>query len=455
MKLSKYILPAFALSVGGMFLIPASQEANAFTTLGGNLNLAQRDFRVYNNFTGASDNNNQVPDTSFPGYQGAMMAIWKGSVEWGSLAHGDGTGDPNQAVIGSGGANFDPSFQGDATQVGGTNGNTHSEISGSNGGVLAYCETPIADGWRIRYYQGWAWSDGPGSPGGSTIDLQEVATHEYGHGLGLGHSQFNAATMYPSYSGGTSGRSIHSDDIAGVQFVYNVMNPLKPIVTGVSVSGSTITINGSGFNANNNEVWFTQAGMGGTGDPVKVTNVTSNGTTIAVTIPGAAGPGDVLVRRDGTGNGALSNAWPSDLISGGSCSAPVNYCSANPNSAGMGAGISHTNDPSLSANNFELVAFGMPTGKPGLFFYGASQQNSAFGEGRLCISGSIQRLAVQVTDAFGTATNPLDFTSAPFNGGSGAAVAGSTHNFQFWFRDPGFGSAGFNTTDGLSVTYCN
>ncbi len=104
------------------------------------------------------------------------MAIWKGCIEWGSLHHGDGSSDSSQAFIGSGQANFDPSFQGQATSTGNSNNNIHSQISGSSGGVLAYCETPISDGWRIRYYENWNWGDGPDSVNGGQMDLQSLAT---------------------------------------------------------------------------------------------------------------------------------------------------------------------------------------------------------------------------------------------------------------------------------------
>jgi hypothetical protein len=33
-------------------------------------------------------------------------------------------------------------------------------------------------------------------------------------------------------------------------------------------------------------------------------------------------------------------------------------------------------------------------------------------------------------------------------------TAGSTWNFQFWFRDPVAGGASFNLSDGLGVTFC-
>ena len=79
---------------------------------GGQLGLAQRDFRIFDNFLDTQANDNTTPHLQFPGYAGAEMAIWKACVEWGSTLHGDGSGDPHQpSDLGSGNANFDPSFQ--------------------------------------------------------------------------------------------------------------------------------------------------------------------------------------------------------------------------------------------------------------------------------------------------------------------------------------------------------
>jgi hypothetical protein len=157
----------------------------------------------------------------------------EGRVEWGSELHGDGQGDPHQpGGLGSGGANFDASWQGNALGIGGGNDNVHSEIAGSSGGVLAYCESPIADGWRIRFYSGWTWDDGPGTPALGDMDLQGVATHEYGHALGLGHSDVVGATMYASVNAsGVAQRSLAPDDVAGVQAVYGAKSPTKPRIT--------------------------------------------------------------------------------------------------------------------------------------------------------------------------------------------------------------------------------
>ena len=38
--------------------------------------------------------------------------------------------------------------------------------------------------------------------------------------------------------------------------------------------------------------------------------------------------------------------------------------------------------------------------------------------------------------------------------GPGQISAGSTWNFQFWYRDPAGGGAGFNLSDGLQLTFC-
>ena len=111
-------------------------------------------------------------------------------------------------------------------------------------------------------------------------------------------------------------RSIEADDIAGVQFLYGVKSPNKPQITTYELSGNSVTLIGTSFHATDNEVWFTHAqpttGIDGT--PVKLLGVRSqqNGTKIEVTIPAAAGPGDVLVKRRGDAFEDLSNAFPFD-----------------------------------------------------------------------------------------------------------------------------------------------
>jgi hypothetical protein len=55
----------------------------------------------------------------------------------------------------------------------------------------------------------------------SGLYLEDIATHEFGHAVGLGHSGVSAATMYPSIKYcSTAIRSLDADDLAGVEKLY-------------------------------------------------------------------------------------------------------------------------------------------------------------------------------------------------------------------------------------------
>jgi matrixin len=51
--------------------------------------------------------------------------------------------------------------------------------------------------------------------------IEDIAAHEFGHALGLGHSTTTGATMFPSVSTCDQGnRTLASDDIDGARFLY-------------------------------------------------------------------------------------------------------------------------------------------------------------------------------------------------------------------------------------------
>ena len=338
MKLNIKILTAL-LGLGTGFGLVATlttpADTSGYSLIGGSLGLGQRDFRVYNNFVDAASNNNVTPHYNFPGTLGATMAFAKGVHEWGSeWRGGDGAGDVTQVAIGTGQANFDSSFQGETTSAGNNNANIISALSGSSGTVFAFMQGPISDGWTIKFYDGsWNWADGPGTIPNNQVDLQGVGCHEFGHALGLGHSGTGAATMFASTSPGAEGpRSIHSDDVQGVQAVYGVKVVDKPQITSLSGSfglGQTLTIHGVNFGSDN-VVWFTKINSDGV--PTKVSGLpsTNGGTRIDVQIPGDAIDGDVLVKdADITGATSLSNSWPLDIDEGAGTD-PAFLASINP-----------------------------------------------------------------------------------------------------------------------------
>jgi hypothetical protein len=438
MRLVDLAMPCLAAGLMAVLLVPRPVEG--FTTTGESLSLAQRAVRVFDNFSAPQANNNTTPDPDWPGYTGAELAIWKAATEWGSALHGGtGNGDPTQpGDLGSGHANFDAYWVGNAASVGSANSNTHSEISGSSGGVLAFTETPVSDGWRIRYYSVWTWLDGPRVEAGG-IDLQGIATHEYGHALGLGHSSVAGATM----ATGTSPidmRSIEPDDVAGVQSIYGASAPAKPVITGVALSTSSLTIQGQNFSISGNQVWFTPA-LGSAGG--NVSNVSSTGSSIVLPWPiQDAGPGDVLVKKSGSSHADLSNARPFDPCVVGF------YCAAKLNSLGQLPSVSSTGSTSLARQDLHLVCSnGGLAFVNGIYFWSdVGPAALPFLGGTLCAQPPVQRGPLHAYNASGVVDVAIPVT---------AADLGKSRWFQFWFRDTAHpDGTGTGLSNGAQVTFC-
>ena len=129
----------------------------------------------------------------------------------------------------------------------------------------------------------------------------------------------------------------------------------------------------------------------------------------------------------------------------------ASYCTAAPNSVGPGATLTAVGNPVVAANDFGLLAQGVPPQLFGLFFIGTSPTQLPLGEGFLCAGGSLFRLPPPLqSDPDGNKARTVDLTLPP---ATGLLVPGSTRYFQYWYRDPAGGPAGFNLSDGVAVSF--
>lgn len=133
----------------------------------------------------------------------------------------------------------------------------------------------------------------------------------------------------------------------------------------------------------------------------------------------------------------------------------LRYCSALPNVTGAPGVINWSGSTSIAANDLVLSADSLPPGATAVFFYGPGQSEMPFGNGILCVSGGFARFGMPVfATAAGSATQALDYNTPPALPGTQYGILpSSTWNFQVWYRDFNPGTAMFNTTDALQVTF--
>ena len=113
-----------------------------------------------------------------------------------------------------------------------------------------------------------------------------------------------------------------------------------------------------------------------------------------------------------------------------------------------GAVISVQGSSSVSANDITLRAQPVPMGENGIFFYGDSQAAFPVGLGLLCVAPvNLHRLSIQNAGPSGVFERTLDLTQPPQP--AGLISAGSTWNFQAWFRAGGT----TDLSDAVSVTF--
>ncbi|MBV1889166.1 MAG: hypothetical protein KUG67_02865 [Proteobacteria bacterium] len=100
----------------------------------------------------------------------------------------------------------------------------------------------------------------------------------------------------------------------------------------------------------------------------------------------------------------------------------------------------------------------MPRNQNGLLFMGAGTISGTLGDGRRCVAGgggSVYRYPVRNSGAGGAFDEgPGLVALSQMHGPAGTIVAGSTWNFQAWFRDAtGPCGSGSNLTSAMRVTF--
>ncbi len=168
---------------------------------------------------------------------------------------------------------------------------------------------------------------------------------------------------------------------------------------------------------------------------------------------------NVPVPRSGTGYVAIaaspfqSMAIFDSLPAQGSV---AHTCAAGANSvSSAGATLEARGAASVSVNDLALHVTQLPPHAIGQFVYGSGLQYAPFGNGHLCIGGSVQRvLPLELSSATGAVDFAVDLAQYPFSGSPNAIQPSSAWNFQYWYRDPtSSGPSTFGTSGALHIVF--
>src|SRR5439155_1420235 len=137
-----------------------------------------------------------------------------------------------------------------------------------------------------------AWSNDPHA------NFAEVATHELGHVLGLGHSTDTTATMYATAHFDGRGAALKADDLAGLRSMYPAAAPVPLTLAfsapanGATVSGTTpVSLSAAGGVAPYGyQVWLDGGSLSSSASFSWNTTAVGNGAhTLSATVTDAAG----------------------------------------------------------------------------------------------------------------------------------------------------------------------
>ncbi len=154
----------------------------------------------------------------------------------------------------------------------------------------------------------------------NSCNVREIATHEMGHALGLGHSSDTDATMYAFAHFDGRCASLRADDMNGIRFIYPGTLPAAPLIIATSTLPAaqrglfySMTLVAAGGSAPYN--WSLVGGSLGPG-----LNLNSSGTISG--IPSSGGSFNFTVRLNDAASRSVQKSL-SLFVSGGATPTPT------------------------------------------------------------------------------------------------------------------------------------
>ena len=151
--------------------------------------------------------------------------------------------------------------------------------NGCTGSCLALTALVLQSGQKIvesdiTFNTAYAWNTN-----GLDYDVEAVALHEFGHSLGIHHSNSSCGppTMQATYFG-IHGRTLEHDDEEALRCSeqrFPMAPPPPPLTVSISRSGGTFTANASGGTGGYSYTWYRKLRCSGGGEEIPLTGPSS------------------------------------------------------------------------------------------------------------------------------------------------------------------------------------